>query len=295
VRCLVRGTSQLHWLPVDRVELATASMDDAGSLERAVAGADAVFHLAAVTSAVDPAAYHRVNVEGTARLLDAIARRAPAARLVFCSSQAAAGPTRDGRPLTEADRPAPITTYGASKLAAEQLVSGADGRHVIVRPPAVYGPRDVDILAAFRLARRGLAVRIGPPGQRLAIVHVRDLVSGLLLAATVDHARGIYFVSGGTARWDELVGGIGSAVGRRVRIVAAPPFVPRIAAALSRAAARLTRSKPLLTTDRVRDLVQPDWSCDDMRARRDLGYQPAIALADGLRETAAWYREQGWL
>lgn len=291
----MRGSSQLRWLPTDRVEVTTASIDDPAALATAVTGTAAVFHLAAVTSAVDSSAYQRVNVDGTARVLDAIARAAPASRLVFCSSQAAAGPARDGRPVTEADAPAPITAYGRSKLAAEQLVSAAGGHHVIVRPPAVYGPRDVDILAAFRLARRGWAVRLGPAGQRLAIVHVRDLVRGLQLAATVDQARGIYFVSGEVARWDELIAGIAAAVGRHVRIVAAPRFVPRVAAAASRAWARVTRSKPLLTADRVRDLVQPDWSCDDARARRELGYASAIALPEGLRETAEWYREQGWL
>src|SRR5579862_6293146 len=108
---------------------------------------------------------------------------APTASLVYVSSQSAAGPSREGRPITETDPPLPIGPYGESKLAAERLVIESELRHVIVRPPATYGPRDVDILFAFRLASAGIAVRVSSRGQKLSMVHVRDLVSGIVAAA----------------------------------------------------------------------------------------------------------------
>jgi dihydroflavonol-4-reductase len=255
----------------------------------------AVFHLAALTSAADPADYDRINVGGTVRVIEAMQAQAPEATLVLCSSQAAAGPSREGRPVTEWDTPAPIGPYGASKLAAERAVEGSGVRHVIVRPPAVYGPRDVDILTAFKMARAGLAVRLGPRNQQISIVHVRDLAAGIVTAATTDAARGVYYVSGSNHAWEEIIHGIGDAVGRRPRVIPAPRPVGQTIAWGARAMARVTGVKPLLTPERIQDLTQPDWTCDDTRARRELGYAPAISLADGLRETAAWYREQHWL
>jgi dihydroflavonol-4-reductase len=295
VRALVRASSRLQWIPTGRVEMAVGSLDDEAALGAALVGVSVVFHLAALTTAIDPRAYARVNVDGTAHVLAAMRKAAPQALLVFCSSQAAAGPSHAGRPMTEADAPAPIGPYGESKLAAERLLAASNCHHVIVRPPAVYGPRDVDILAAFKLARAGVAIRLGPRGQRLSIVHVRDLARGLMAAATTTHARGIYYVSGDTHAWETIVESIGTAVARRPHVIPVPSFVPAAAGLGERALSRLTGAKVLLTSERVLNLRQADWSCDDSRARRELGYEPAIDLATGFAETAAWYREQGLL
>ena len=295
VRALVRRSSQTKWLPTDRIELAYGSIDDPATLAPALDGVTTVFHLAALTSAANQSDYHRVNVGGTGQLLRAMSARAPEATIVLCSSQAAAGPSREGRPVTERDTPAPIGPYGASKLAAEQLVEASGIRHVIVRPPAVYGPRDVDILAAFKMARAGLAVRLGPRGQQLSLVHVRDLSVGLVAAATAESARGVYYVNGSNHPWEAVIASIGAAVGRSPFVLPAPRPLAHAVAWTSRALSRLTGAKPLLTPERIVDLTQPDWTCDDTRARRELGYSSAVMLDDGLRETAMWYREQGWL
>ena len=295
VRCLVRQSSSLRWLPEGRLELARASFDDPPALGSALAGVSMVFHLAGLTSSVDPAEYARVNVEGTRRLLDAMLRHAPDATLVFCSSLAAAGPAR-GKPLTESDPPHPIGPYGASKLAAERLVQTSGVRHVVVRPPAVYGPRDRDVLAAFRLAMRGLAPHVGPTDQRLSMVYVSDLARGLITAALCGVGKGVYYVSDGMVHtWRTVTDVIASAVGRQVRVVPIAPALATTAAHVSRLLARLTGSKPLLTPERVRDLRQSDWSCDDSRARSELGYSSATPLAEGMRETAHWYVSEGWL
>jgi nucleoside-diphosphate-sugar epimerase len=285
----------LRWIPADRIEIAVGALDDGPALAAALADVSVVFHLAAVTAAIDPVEYTRVNVDGTRHLLAAMRTAAPQALVVYCSSQAAAGPSRGGRPMTEIDEPLPIGPYGASKLAAERLLAASDCRHVVVRPPAVYGPRDADILAAFRLARAGLAIRLGPSGQLLALIHVRDLARGLLAAASAPLARGVYYVSGHTVPWESLIASIGAAVARRPRVIPVPSFVPTAAGVAERTLSRLTGAKVLLTSERVLNLRQPDWSCDDTRARRELGYSPAIDLTTGFAETAAWYREQGWL
>src|ERR687888_1898301 len=125
VRCLVRRSSDLRWIPQQQVELAYGGMDEPSMMARALEGVDVVFHIAGVTSALTRDEYFRVNVHGTRRLIEAITERAPRALLVLCSSLAAAGPAREGRPLTEQDPPTPIGPYGESKLAAERLVGSS--------------------------------------------------------------------------------------------------------------------------------------------------------------------------
>jgi nucleoside-diphosphate-sugar epimerase len=182
-----------------------------------------------------------------------------------------------------------------SKARAEAAVTASGVPAAIVRPPAVYGPGDHDILAAFRLAARGLAMRTGPPGQRLSIVHVQDLARGLVAAGQAATASGVYYINGATHRWEEIVAAIGAAVGRRVHVVPVPAALLGAVARVSRSWARLSGAKPLLTPERALDLVQPAWTCDDTRARAELGYAPRVGLGDGMVATAAWYRANGWL
>jgi len=163
VRCLVRPQSDRRWLDSLGVTYAAGTVEDVAALRRAVDGVDVVYHLAALTTTPREADYERVNYGGVLRLVEAMAARP--VRLVFCSSLAAGGPARAGRPVTEADAPAPIGPYGESKLRAEQVVLSGGLPAVVVRPSAVYGPRERDILAAFRLAARGLAIRTGPRGR----------------------------------------------------------------------------------------------------------------------------------
>lgn len=294
---MVRERSDLRWIPRDRVSLhyADVSTADLSPIEHAVRNASAVFHLAGVTSAPSDSDYERVNLGGTSRVVDAIGRAAPSAMFVLCSSQAAAGPARLGRASLEDDDPEPVSAYGRSKLAAERVVQTSELRHSIVRPPTVYGPRDTDILEAFRLARRGIALRIAPASQRISMVHVADLARGLAAAASAPTGRVYYITDGSPHTWAEVVDRIGIAVGRRPHVIPLPRRVASLAATLQRRWGAISARKPLLTPDRITEMTQADWSCDDSRARLELGYAPLIPLDVGLRETAEWYRSQGWL
>lgn len=295
VRCLVRNTSMLKWLPTDDVTLINGEIEEPGeNLDRAVKNVSVIFHLAGLTSAADDDSYASVNVEGTRNLVQAMQRSAPEALLVFCSSLSAAGPARR-RPVNETDEPAPITAYGRSKLAAEQVVTGSGLDHLIVRPPAVYGPRDVDILAAFRLAKYGLALRVAPPGQRLSMVHAEDLARGLVRAAEAE-GRGVYYMTDGMIHtWEGIMEQIARAVGKRPRVIGVPSGVADIVSRAERLRGSLTGTKPLLTPDRALELSQHDWTCDDTRARLDIDYESSISLPDGMRMTAEWYRAHGFL
>ena len=302
-RAVVRESSDTRWIPAT-VERATASLDDVAALGRAMRGASVVFHLAAVTSASRLTEYERTNVDGTRRVLEAVKSHAPEARVVLCSSLAAVGPARGGRALAEDDEPVPVSPYGQSKLAAERVAESFAAENglevVIVRPSAVYGPRDRDILAAFRLASNGIALRVASPQQRLSMVHATDLARALVLAAERAPVRPgttrRYHVSdGATQTWRAVTAAIAAAVGRRVLTVPMPAAAAFGAAAIDSFVAGVRRTKPLITRGRIYELLADDWSCDIARARDELGFAAEVSLADGIRETCAWYRAEGWL
>ena len=296
VRCLVRKTSVLKWLPTDDVSLIDADIARGGEeLERAVRNVSVVFHLAGITSATDESAYTTINVEGTRNITSAVHAAAPDALLVFSSSLAAGGPAKTKRPLNETDEPSPVSAYGHSKLTAERIVAESKLEHVIVRPPAVYGPRDTDILAAFRLAGYGLALRVAPEGQRLSMVHVEDLARGLACAAESE-GRGLYYMTDGMVHtWEYVIEQVARAVGKKPRIVSVAPGIASMVARGEMLRASLFGAKPLLTPDRIIELSQANWTCDDTRARLDIDYESRVSLPEGFKTTAEWYRKAGWL
>ena len=296
VRCLVRKSSMLRWVPVDDVSLINGDVADPGEdLERAVKNVSVVFHLGGLTSATNDSAYITVNVEGTRNVVRAMQKVAPDALIVFCSSLAAAGPSTKKRPLNETDSPSPVSAYGRSKLTAERIVEESGLQHLIVRPPAVYGPRDSDILAAFRLAARGLALRVAPEGQQLSLVHVEDLARGLARAVETE-GRGLYYMTDGMIHtWESVLENVSRAVGKKTKTVSIPSFIADSLSRLEVLRASMFGSKPLLTPDRMIEMSQASWTCDDTRARLDIDYESSITLPDGMRSTAEWYRREGWL
>ena len=296
VRCLVRKTSVLKWIPTDDVSLINGDIAFPGEdLERAARNVSVVFHLAGLTSATSADAYNAANVEGTRNVVVAMQKAAPKALIVFCSSLAAGGPSTAKRPVNETDEPAPVSAYGRSKLTAERIVTESGLEYLIVRPPAVYGPRDTDILAAFRLAARGLALRVAPEGQRLSLVHAEDLARGLACAAETE-GRGVYYMTDGMVHtWESVMSHIARSVGNQPRVIAVAPGLATLVSRVDMLRASIFGGKPLLTPDRITELTQASWTCDDTRARLDIDYESQIALPDGMRTTAEWYRSQGWL
>ena len=296
VRCLVRKTSVIKWIPTDDVSLIDGDITVPGEdLERAVRNVSVVFHLAGVTSATDDSVYASVNDGGTRNIVTAMQKAAPASLLVFCSSLAAAGPASTKRPLNETDEPSPVSAYGKSKLTAEKIVAESGLQHLTVRPPTVYGPRDKDILAIFKLVSYGLALRVAREGQRLSLVHVEDLARGMATGAESD-GRGLYYMTDGMVHtWESVIEHIARGVGKKPRIISIAPGVVDLFSRAERLRASLFGSKPLITPDRVIELMQANWTCDDTRARLDIDYESSVALPEGIKSTAEWYKTNGWL
>lgn len=302
VRALVRPRSERRWLDgIPGVACAVGDVTEPATLPAALDGATRVDHCAGVTTARRRRDFFRVNTGGTRHLLEAcLRRRGTPPRVVLVSSQAAAGPTPDGAPLDETAPCRPITAYGASKAAAEQVARTFGDRIplTIVRPPSVYGPRDRATLDFFKLVVGGLVPRRGRPDPRLALVHVRDLVDGIVRAGTVPDAVGrTYFLANPEpVRWTPLFEGIRAALGSpRVRPIPFQRGTLWLAALVQELIAMARGRVPPLTRERLAEFLAPAWVCSSAAAARDLGWRATIPVAEGLRETVAWYRAEGWL
>jgi dihydroflavonol-4-reductase len=301
VRALVRASSNLRWLEGKNVELVRADMSRPETLEPFVRDADIVYHIAGVVKSRDRAGYFDGNVTATRNLMDAALRHAPALkRFLYVSSQTAAGPsTALERPVREDDPPRPITTYGESKVAAEALLREYAGRlpWTIVRPPAVYGPRDTEIFIYFQTVARGLNSMIGFDDKRLSLVHVDDLVRGIMLAAGADCAIGrTYFISSEELySWPQVGRIAAAALGARTVTLRVPHTLVYGIAAVAQVVAALQRRAATLNLEKARDITRRYWICDAGAAVRDLGYRQTVSIEEGIRGTIAWYREQGWL
>ena len=286
-----------------RVSYVTADLLDDRSVRESSVWNDAthVFHVAGVTKRRTLAQFRYGNVVPTANILAAIAARgARVGRMVLVSSQAAAGPAHSvDRPVREEDPPEPIEAYGRSKLEAEQATTryASTVPVTIVRPSAVYGPRDMDFLNVFKQATNRVAVYAAPRDQVMSIVHVRDLVKALLLAADAPVARGrTYFVgSSAPVSWRDLYAAIASIAGTRSVEVQLPSAMLRIAGRAGSAASFVTGRQLLINAHKVALAAPSWWLCDSSRIRSELGWAPDVELEDGLRETYAWYLNAGWL
>ena len=306
VTCLIRKTSNLRWLDCllasksSQVELVIGDLHDSNELLEHVRDADLVFHLAGLTKAPDAVTYDRVNAEGTEHLIKAcLGAQASLDRFVYCSSLAAVGPSRDATPNTEDVTPQPLTDYGSSKLKGEMVVREyADRLPVtIIRPPAVYGPRDADIFLFFQMINRGVIPILGDAAKLLSLVHVKDLVAGLYTAALSERAIGeTYFLTDGDIHtWRGVERVIADVLEKRPLKVKVPFFFLDLISIFTEAAAKITRQTPTLNRQKVQDLKQRFWICDSTKAQKELGYRPIYPLQKGIQETADWYRANGWL
>jgi nucleoside-diphosphate-sugar epimerase len=304
VRALVRPETPASALDA-RIQHATVDPLDDRSVREAEVWDDVthVFHLAGVTKRRTLAQFRYGNVVPTANLLSAVMARAGSAppRVVIVSSQAAAGPARSpNAPVREDDAPLPIESYGRSKLEAERAALAYEGRIplAIVRPAAVYGPRDRDFLRVFRLAARAVAIHAVPRDNLFSIVHVRDAVSAILLAAERPEAVGrTYFVANETpVTWRELYASI-AAVASAHRAIELQLPLPAIALAglAGDMFSALTGLHSLANANKTK-LARPRWwLCDSSRVRAELGWREQIPLQEGVRETYLWYLEAGWM
>lgn len=274
----VRALTRRDQAEREHITWIRGDLEDQAALASLAEGAEAVIHVAGVVNAPDRAGFARGNIEGTRNML-AAAEGAGVRRFVHVSSLAAREPE--------------MSAYGWSKAEGDRLVEDSLLETSIVRPPAIYGPGDLEMLELFKLAKKGLALL--PPGGRISVIEVGDLGRLLLALAVSDFPGAAFDVDDGVAGgWSHkaFAQAIGTAVGKRVAAFALPRPLLMAGAHLD----RLVRGNGAkLTPDRVAYFCHQDWVIDPAKRPPANLWTPQVETEAGLAATAAWYRAQGLL
>jgi nucleoside-diphosphate-sugar epimerase len=311
VTCLVRKSSKVGRLKTLGVRLVEGDVTDAESLPAAVAGQDVVYHMAGCLFALKNRQFFEVNRRGVIHIAQACAGRPTPPVMVYVSSQAAAGPAVDGHARVESDPPMPVSHYGRSKRSGEHVAESFAERVpiTIVRPPIVLGEGDHNALPLFRSVI-WLGVHIAPDikSQRFSLIHVDDLVSLLILAAERGRrlpplgqgndstSSGYYFAAcDQDPTYADLGRLIGESVGRRVLVIPAAVPMVRTVAAVGEMFSHISHSPLFMNLDKAREIVAGSWICSADAAREQLGFKVGAPLIERLRQTAEWYRQEGWI
>ncbi len=300
VTCMVRKTSNLRWLSGLKVEYVYADINTKESLKDALKEFDLIFHAAGLTKATSREKYFKANCQGTKNLLEVCVEDNPKIkRFVHISSQAVVGPGKDRQPLDETAPCHPITDYGKSKLQGEEVVLEYSSKLpvTIIRPPAVYGPRDSDILGFFKVANKGFKTLLGKGESYISLCYVGDLVDGIILAAESPKAIGqIYFIANDQIySWREAFKIIACVLDKKLITLRIPRAFLFAVAFVSENVFRLLGKSTAVNMQKIRELTQRYWLCDVSKAKEELGFSPKYKLKEGAEKTVRWYREKGWL
>lgn len=315
VRCLVRKDQKwLKGLPVTFIE---GTLDDVEVLEQGLKGVDYVFHVAALTRSVHWDTFLRANVQGTVNLLRAaqnefnlgdnartitdehqkLTHHSNLSRIVLVSSLAAIGTSDSG--MVDENAPfAPVSMYGRSKAEMERVALDFDLPITIVRPPAVYGPRETDIFTFFKTVSMGLCPVVGSPTKpALSLVYVKDLVAGIaqsaLSKATLRET--LFLGSSEPLSWGQIRDATSLALDRRVlTLPISPKLIPAVGS-ISELVGNLFGFYPPLNKEKAFEIVNATLMCDSSKATGAFGYAPSTPLNAGVKETIEWYKEHKWL
>jgi len=298
VRCLVRPKAgrALDAASLGSTEVVAGDLATGAGLPEALAGVDAVIHLAGVTKALRRDEYYAGNVHATENLLRAM--EGSRARLVHVSSLAAIGPSESAAlPVAVDAEPHPLTDYGRSKLEGERLVRARRPEAVIVRPPVVYGPRDTDVFQVLKSVAKGWSIEMAGGERWFSAIYVGDLASGLadLAMSQAGAGRAYYLAHEQPVSWGGLAACAARLMRVKLHVLRIPPALALAVGAGAEAWARMTGKPSIVSRDKIREGLAAAWTCDTAPARADLGFVAQTDLEHGLALTLEWYKEAGWL
>lgn len=298
VKCLVR--SDPKWLRGLGVSLVKGDLSNLKALKDAVRGVEYVYHIGGLTKAKTLDELREANVTGTLNLMRAIDEAAPYVRKVLVmSSLATVGQCDDD--IANEDTPLkPISMYGKSKAEMEAGLTEWTSRLplTIVRPAAVYGPRESDIYTFFKAAARGFSAIVGDGEEpEVNLVYATDVARGTVDATESVKTTGKTYFLGSERQysWVEMRDAVVDALGRRVFTINIPPSMVERLAGFVEKAAGLVGKYPPLNRDKAREILNACKMCSVDRAKADFGYSQDVSLEIGVRRTVAWYKDKGWL
>ena len=257
-----------------------------------------IIHAAGLTKALKQDTYNYINATYTLNLAKAAeALKDDFGKFVFISSLAAVGPlTETDGVLTEATAPRPVTAYGRSKLLAETNLLGVAISSIILRPTAIYGPRDKDIFIVVKTVNTGLDPYIGKFDQRLSFVHARDVADLAVQSLFVKDAAGVYNITDGKSysryQFADIIKKILKKNAFRFHIPM--PLVRTLAFVLETTNGWMKKPS-VISREKLHELAAKNWICDISKAKRELGFAPKFDLQSGLEDSVAWYTKNKWL
>ncbi len=302
VTAAVRPSSKIAHLQELPIRFTSLSFSDPDRLTNELKAGDYqyIIHAAGLTRAKTQAEYDRVNAGFTTNLaISAMALGNSLKKFVFVSSLAALGPVPENfTGAIEANHPPqPVTAYGKSKLLAErQLAELTELPLVVIRPTAVYGPRERDLFIVLRTIAKGMELYIGRNSQKLSFVYVTDLAHAAFSALQTARTHVAYNIADGKtySKYDfsRIAANI---LGKKTTVLHLPLGVVRGMARVLETAYAFSSQSPVLNSEKIAELTAENWSCSIRDAETDLHYRPEYDLEKGLAETIRWYTENGWL
>jgi len=296
VKCLVRNDEK--WLKGKPFEKISGDLDSIKVIDRALKDTDTLFHLAAIVKAPSRKEFLHANVQATENLIR-LAQKNNVHKLVILSSLAAAGPSNN-EPLKEDAEMKPVSMYGESKKMMEEMIlnlAGDDMSITILRPPAVYGPREDQIFTLFNMMSKGIAPIVGDgENPKLSLLFVQDLVQAILKASNQTE-KGVhtYFIGGDRiTNWNEIRDIVSTVLDKKtITLKIKPSWVKKIAGAVETTAA-LFGSYPVLNREKANEMIL-SWTCSHEKAEKELSYKPDYSLEEGISRTLRWYKKHNWL
>lgn len=296
VKCLVRNKEK--WLEGKAYKKIPGDMHSIKAIDEALEDVDVIFHIAAIVKAPGQKELDYANVEATENLFR-IAQKKDIKKLVVLSSLAAAGPSK-GKPLVEDDPMQPVSMYGISKMKMEKLIHeiALPGQSItILRPPAVYGPRENQIYTLFKMMSKGLAPIVGDGEHpRLSIIYVSDVIQGLIKASQQkDKGVHTYFITGDSdTNWNQIRDIVSVILGNKIASIRIrPDWVKKIAGVVE-STASFFGSYPVINREKANEMVL-EWTCSHEKAADELNYSPQYSLEEGISRTLRWYKQHNWL
>lgn len=300
VKSIVRESSNLQWLEGKDTELCKCGLMDVEAMKTVFQDADYIFHIAGTTKTNTLDGFIKGNVGLTKNVLEAALGLDNIKKIVVTSSIAAMGPMPAGEIMDENKEQLPIEPYGVSKVEQEKLCHSYMDRLPIsiVRPPVVYGERDVEVYKYFQTVNGRLRPVVGLWGKKaLSMVYVTNLVEGLYLAAIKDASKGqtYFFTDPVDYDWSQIGQVTTRLLNKRSLSLRIPHFIIYTVAGISQLFSKITGKATLLNIDKARQMVAASWMCSADKARKELDYKGAIELEEGFKNTINWYKEKKWL
>jgi nucleoside-diphosphate-sugar epimerase len=300
VRCLIRPNQvNVRWLQGLPVDFIQGDLMNLPSLSNFLEDAEYIIHIAGITKAKHKNDFYPGNVATTNNLLLAASQLKHLKKFCFISSLTAVGPSPTGISLNETEHCHPITAYGESKRQAECVCRNFSDKLpiVIIRPPAVFGPRDTDILEIFKWVSRGFKPILGSSAKSLSLVYAPDLAQGIIRATLDTRTIGeTYNIADPKIyAFSSVIDYLATLVHKRTIQVYLPKGLVYTMAALAQCTSFLNKGPAVLNIEKARDLLQTHWVADPRKIFEHIGFKTSTSMQDGIEKTYHWYKNSGWL